>query len=134
MALGERIGSVVPAGSVIALRGGLGAGKTTFAKGIARGLGVDDEVTSPTFTVVSEYVGRLRLHHIDAYRLAGSEDFASVGAEELLADSGALCLVEWSERVADSMPADAISVELSVQPDGTRELRLAGAVLEEQLR
>jgi len=133
MALGERIGALVSGGSVIALRGGLGAGKTTFAKGVARGLGIDDEVTSPTFTVVSEYVGRLRFHHIDAYRLSGSEDFASVGAEELVADPGGLCLVEWSERVAESMPPDAIRVELSVQSDGSRELRLAGAALEELL-
>jgi len=118
----------------MALRGDLGAGKTTFAKGVARGLGVDDEVTSPTFTVVSEYAGRLRLHHIDAYRLSGVEDFASVGGEELFADSGGLCLVEWSERIAEALPPDAVSVELSVRPDGGRDLRLEGAALEELLR
>jgi tRNA threonylcarbamoyladenosine biosynthesis protein TsaE len=133
MALGERIGAIVPGGTVMALRGPLGAGKTTFAKGVALGLDIDEEVTSPTFTVVSEYVGRLRLHHIDAYRLSGSEDFASVGGEELFADSGALCIVEWSERIAESLPPDAVHVELLVQADGSRELRLDGAALERLL-
>ncbi|MDA8425271.1 MAG: tRNA (adenosine(37)-N6)-threonylcarbamoyltransferase complex ATPase subunit type 1 TsaE [Treponema sp.] len=133
-ALGERIGALAPGGTVVALRGDLGAGKTTFAKGVARGLGVDDEVTSPTFTVVSEYSGRLRLHHIDAYRLSGGEDFASVGGEELFADPDGLCLVEWSERIAEALPPDAVSVELTVRPDGSRDLRLQGAALEELLR
>ncbi len=130
MALGARLGAVVRGGTVLALKGALGAGKTTFAKGVALGLGIDEEVTSPTFTVVSEYVGRLRFHHIDAYRLSGSEDFLSVGGEELFADSGGLCIVEWSERIAESIPPDAVSVELLVQPDGSRELRLEGASLE----
>jgi tRNA threonylcarbamoyladenosine biosynthesis protein TsaE len=130
MALGERIGKAVPGGTVIALRGVLGAGKTTLAKGIARGLGVEDEVTSPTYTVISEYEGRLRLHHMDAYRLAGSEDFADSGGEDLLGDPGGLCLVEWSERVEASLPPDAAMADMNVLADGSRLLRLEAPALE----
>ena len=130
MDFGERLGAVIPGGAVIALRGGLGAGKTTFAKGLARGLGVDDEVTSPTYTIVSEYEGRLRLHHVDAYRLSGSEDFESVGGGDLLADSGGVCLIEWSERIEAVLPPDAAVAELSVEADGSRRLRLEGPGIE----
>jgi len=130
MALGERIGRAAPGGTVIALRGALGAGKTTLAKGIARGLGVEDEVTSPTYTIVSEYEGRLRLHHIDAYRLAGSEDFANSGGEDLLWDPDGLCLVEWGERVASSLPDGAALADITVLADGSRLLRLDAPSLE----
>lgn len=115
---------------MIALGGGLGAGKTVFAKGFARGLGVLDEVTSPTYTIVSEYEGRLRLHHVDAYRLAGPGDFDSVGGGDLLGDSGGVCLVEWAERVAPALPPDASAVEISVEEDGSRLMRVTGATLE----
>jgi tRNA threonylcarbamoyladenosine biosynthesis protein TsaE len=118
---------------VIAFRGGLGAGKTTMAKGVARGLGVADEVTSPTYTIVSEYEGRLRLHHIDAYRLDGPEDFAAVGGEDLLGDPGGLCLVEWSERISSALPDDAALLELRVEPDGSRVARLSSPPLEASL-
>ena len=130
IALGERIGRAAPGGTVIALRGALGAGKTTLAKGIARGLGVGDEVTSPTYTIVSEYEGRLRLHHIDAYRLAGSEDFAETGGEDLLGDPGGICLVEWGERVSRSLPEDAALADIAVLADGSRLLRLDAPSLE----
>jgi len=112
--LGERLGRRARGGTVIALRGGLGAGKTALTKGIARGLGVEDEVTSPTYTIVSEYEGRLRLHHVDAYRLSGPEDFAAIGGEELLADPGGLTVIEWSERLEEALPADAVVIELGV--------------------
>ncbi len=115
---------------MIAFRGDLGAGKTVMAKGIAKGLGIDDEVTSPTFTIISEYEGRLRLHHIDAYRLSGPEDFAELGGEDFLYDAGGLCLVEWSERIAKSLPASACEIEMEVLPDGRRRARARGVVLE----
>jgi tRNA threonylcarbamoyladenosine biosynthesis protein TsaE len=130
MALGERLGGAVPGGTVIALRGGLGAGKTTFAKGFARGLGIAEEVTSPTYTIVSEYEGRLRLHHIDAYRLSGPADFDSVGGEELLDDPGGVCLIEWSERIAPAIPERSAVAEIAIEADGRRRLRLEGELVE----
>jgi tRNA threonylcarbamoyladenosine biosynthesis protein TsaE len=115
---------------VIALRGGLGAGKTTFAKGLARGLGVTEEVTSPTYTIVSEYEGRLTLHHVDAYRLSGPEDFESAGGEELFADPDGVCLIEWSERIEGALPPRAALAEFEVTDDGSRLLRIEGESLE----
>jgi tRNA threonylcarbamoyladenosine biosynthesis protein TsaE len=104
-----------------------------MAKGLARGLGVEETVTSPTFTIVSEYEGRLRLHHIDAYRLTGPEDFWSLGGEELLADPGGVCLVEWSERIESALPDDAAIVELALPPGGGRLARVSGEALESAL-
>lgn len=101
-----------------------------MAKGIGRGLGVDDEVTSPTFTVLSEYEGRLRLHHMDAYRLTGPADFEELGGEEILADAGGLSLIEWSERIHVILPRDAESIELRVQADGSRRALIQGKSLE----
>jgi tRNA threonylcarbamoyladenosine biosynthesis protein TsaE len=124
------IGKSAPGGTVICFRGGLGAGKTTLAKGVARGLGVPDEVTSPTYTIVSEYEGRLRLHHIDAYRLNGPEDFASVGGDELVADTGAICLIEWSEGLESVLPPGAAILEIEVEEDGSRIVRLEAPLLE----
>jgi len=125
------LGFSVSGGLVIALRGGLGAGKTTFTKGFARGLGIEEEVTSPTYTIVSEYEGRLRLHHVDAYRLSGSEDFDSIGGEDLLSDSGGVCVIEWSERIEDTLPPDAVVAEFEIREDGGRLLRIEGRALEE---
>jgi len=101
-----------------------------MAKGIGRGLGIEDEVTSPTFTVLSEYEGRLRLHHMDAYRLLGPEDFAETGGEEILADPGGLSLIEWSERIGAALPSSAESIELRVQTDGSRLALVQGPILE----
>jgi tRNA threonylcarbamoyladenosine biosynthesis protein TsaE len=101
-----------------------------MAKGIGRGLGIEDEVTSPTFTVLSEYEGRLRLHHMDAYRLLGPEDFAEMGGEEILADPGGLSLIEWSERIGAALPPSTESIELRVQADGSRLALVEGRTLE----
>lgn len=133
MDLGRRLGETVEGGTVVALRGGLGAGKTTFTKGFAAGLGIDEEVTSPTYTIVSEYEGRLRLHHVDAYRLSGAEDFDSVGGEDLLSDSGGVCLIEWSERIVGALPPDAAVAAFEVQGDGSRVLTIEGPALEEHI-
>jgi ATPase, YjeE family len=131
MLLGKLVGSSIAGGTILALRGGLGAGKTTFTKGLASGLGIDEEVTSPTYTIVSEYEGRLRLHHVDAYRLSNAEDFESVGGEDLLADSGGVCVIEWSERIAAALPPETSVAEFEVLDNGDRALRLRGAALEE---
>ncbi|MDR0561116.1 MAG: tRNA (adenosine(37)-N6)-threonylcarbamoyltransferase complex ATPase subunit type 1 TsaE [Spirochaetaceae bacterium] len=122
---GEKLAERLHAGSVVALRGGLGAGKTCFAKGVARGLGVQEEVTSPTYTIVSEYEGRLPLYHIDAYRLQGDADFSNIGGEELLFGAG-VSIIEWSERLPQSIPEDAVVVEINLLEDGRRAIQIQG--------
>lgn len=101
-----------------------------IAKGLARGLGITDEVTSPTFTIISGYEGRLRLHHVDAWRLTGAEDFHEIGGEDLLSDPGAICLIEWSERLQDALPPDAEVIELLVEANGYRRALVTGPRLE----
>ena len=133
MDLGERIGRVLKKGNVVALRGGLAAGKTTLTKGIARALAVPDEVTSPTYTIISEYAGKIPLYHMDAYRLGGEEEFLSIGAEEFLYGAG-ICVVEWSERVAACMPPSAVRIELEILEDGRRRVAIDSPAVEEALR
>ena len=102
-AIGRALGKMIPAGTVIAYRGDLGAGKTAFTRGLARGLGFTDMVTSPTYTIVNEYLsGRLPLFHFDMYRLASAEDLWDIGWEDYL-DRGGVCAVEWSENVRDAL-------------------------------
>ena len=115
-------------GAVVALRGGLGSGKTCLTKGIARGLGVRETVTSPTYTIISEYAGELSLCHIDAYRLAGDDDFESTGAPELLGGDG-VAVIEWSERIPRSLPEDAIAVTIEITGPRERRIRVAGLEL-----
>ncbi len=121
------------AGTVIAFRGGLGAGKTTLTKGIARGLGVEDEVTSPTYTLVQEYLGRIPLYHVDAYRLSSASDLEEIGGRDLLAPEG-LCVLEWSENVAPALPPWTAVIEINQgsSPLG-RIFRISGEELEELL-
>ena len=130
MALGEAIGKAAQGGAIIAYRGDLGAGKTTMSKGIARGLGIDEEVTSPTYTIISEYTGRLRMVHMDAYRLGGEEDFRELGALELLGDPRNLCLVEWSERLPGAFDSETGIIDIHVEADGSRRLDVSGTWLE----
>jgi len=125
LALGHRLGQRLFAGSVVALVGQLGAGKTHLARSIAEGLGVADSrvVTSPTFVLIQEYAGRLPIYHFDAYRLAGDEPFADLGAEEYLEGDG-VCLIEWADRVPGSLPADHLRVELTVTGPTSRRAEL----------
>ena len=110
--LGCRLGRVLGPGTVIAYTGDLGAGKTAFTRGLARGLDIPDRVTSPTFTIVNEYEGgRLPLFHFDMYRLGSSEELFDIGWEDYLARGG-VCAVEWSENVEDALDDDAIRVEI----------------------
>ena len=102
-ALGERLAARLTGGEVIAYTGDLGAGKTAFTRGLARGLGITDRVTSPTFTIVNEYEGgRLPLFHVDMYRLSSSDELYDIGWEDYLARGG-VCAVEWSEIVSDAL-------------------------------
>ena len=111
--LGRRLGEKLTPGVVVAYTGDLGAGKTAFTRGLARGLGIPDRVTSPTFTIVNEYEGgRLPLFHFDMYRLRSSEDLFDIGWEDYL-ERGGVCVVEWSENVADALPSDAIIVSIA---------------------
>ena len=111
-AVGEQLGRRLPAGSVVAYRGGLGMGKTAFTRGLARGLACQDRVTSPTFTIVNEYEGRLPLFHFDMYRLEGSDALFDIGWEDYL-DRGGVCAVEWSENVSDALPEDTVYVTIA---------------------
>ncbi len=123
ISLGSFIGSKLRPGDVLAMRGTLAAGKTTMTKGIARGLGIGESVTSPTFTLISEYYGRLPLYHMDVYRLDAVEDFENLGVEEMLYGDG-VCVVEWSEKVSAALPSESIVIELSANDDGSRDIRV----------
>ena len=110
--LGRRLGETAEPGMVIAFTGDLGAGKTAFTRGLARGLGIRDRVTSPTFTIVNEYEGgRLPLFHFDMYRLASADELFDIGWEDYLARGG-VCAVEWSENVAEAMDESTIRVDI----------------------
>ena len=123
--LGRKIGARLKAGDVLALTGPLAAGKTTLTKGLAQALGVSETITSPTFCLVSEYEGgRLPLYHFDVYRLEGAEDFANIGAEELLYGSG-VCVVEWSEKVRTELPSSTIFLTISIESDGSRTVTIS---------
>lgn len=121
---GERLGALLQPGDVIALRGPLGAGKTCFAQGVGRGLGVDPalSVTSPTFTLVGEYPARIPLRHADFYRIESEERLFEIGFDDLLDGHGVL-LVEWAERWPHALPKDRLEIEIAPLDDGARELR-----------
>ena len=124
-AVGAGLGKVLTPGSIIAYRGDLGAGKTAFTRGLARGLGADEQVTSPTYTIVNEYLsGRIPLFHFDMYRLLSSDDLWDIGWEDYL-DRGGVCAVEWSENVEDAME-NAIFVSIEKTGDETRRITIEG--------
>ena len=124
-ALGAKLGALLPAGTVIAYRGDLGAGKTAFTRGLARGLGSTELVTSPTYTIVNEYLGgRMPLFHFDMYRLASSDDLWDIGWEDYL-DRNGVCAVEWSENVEDAME-DPIVITIEKLGEDSRRIRLEG--------
>lgn len=111
-AVGEALAKTLRPGTVLAFRGDLGAGKTAFTRGLGRGLGCTERVTSPTYTIVNEYTsGRLPLFHFDMYRLRSSEDLFDIGWEDYL-ERGGVCAVEWSENVAEALPEDTVWVDL----------------------
>ena len=125
--VGAALSKVLSPGTVIAYRGDLGAGKTAFTRGLARGLGVADPVTSPTYTIVNEYLGgRMPLFHFDMYRLHSSDDLWDIGWEDYL-ERGGICAVEWSENVADAME-DAITVTIEKLGEESRRITIEGGV------
>ena len=127
--LGQRLGETLSGGEIIAYQGGLGAGKTAFTRGLARGLGISMRVTSPTYTIVNEYTGgRLPLFHFDMYRLASAEELFDIGWEDYLARDG-VCAVEWSENVQEAMQG-AITVRMEKRSETTRCIRIEGSALD----
>lgn len=126
-ALGASLARVLHPGQVLAFRGGLGMGKTAFTRGLARGLGVTEPVTSPTYTIVNEYLGgRMPLFHFDMYRLHGADDLFDIGWEDYL-ERGGVCVVEWSENVADALE-HPVTVTICPGPDGadSRKITVEG--------
>ncbi len=114
--IGEALGKRLCPGTVLAFRGDLGMGKTAFIRGLARGLGCTGRVTSPTFTIVNEYEGKIPLFHFDMYRLPDSDALFDIGWEDYLGRGG-VCAVEWSERVSDALPEDTVWVSIARRPE-----------------
>ena len=100
-----------------------------MCRGIARGLGVAEPITSPTYTLINEYEGTLPFYHFDAYRLSSADEFQQLDSDRYFYDDG-VCAVEWSERVADALPDDAIIVDIEPEPDGSRRVSITGAAME----
>ena len=123
-ALGQKIGRFLRRGDILAMRGPLAAGKTTLTKGIARSLGIRDEITSPTFCLISEYAGKMPLYHMDVYRLDGAEDFINLGTDDMLYGEG-VCVIEWSEKIMSELPDTAILLDISVNGDGSRTVLIS---------
>ena len=124
---GEEVAKSLRGGDVLAFTGSLGMGKTAFTRGLARGLGCRGRVTSPTFTIVNEYDGKIPLFHFDMYRLGSSDELFDIGWDDYLARGG-VCAVEWSERVSDALPDDTIYVDIARGEEGenTRTITVTG--------
>jgi len=123
--VGAKLAKQLNPGAVIAYRGDLGAGKTAFTRGLARGLGIADAVTSPTYTIVNEYLsGRMPLFHFDMYRLRSADELFDIGWEDYL-ERGGVCAVEWSENVADALE-NPITVTIERTGEQSRKITVTG--------
>ncbi|MBR7081085.1 MAG: tRNA (adenosine(37)-N6)-threonylcarbamoyltransferase complex ATPase subunit type 1 TsaE [Oscillospiraceae bacterium] len=118
---GEKLAEILRAGDVVAFYGELGAGKTAFIRGMARGLGLTARVSSPTFTIVNEYLGKIPLFHFDMYRLKDADELFEIGWEDYL-ERGGVCAVEWSENAAGAFPLETISVRIEKTAENGREI------------
>lgn len=121
--LGEKIGSIVNFGLVLALTGNLGSGKTSFVQGLARGLNVPENyyITSPSFTLINEYPGRHRLYHVDLYRIEDSTDLDDIGLYDIL-DTKGIVAVEWADRLASGLLTEYVAVEFEMSSRGSRNI------------
>ena len=128
-AAGAAFAETLPDGAVVALYGDLGAGKTAFVRGMARGMGIDARVSSPTFTIVNEYPGKRELYHFDMYRLSSSEELFDIGWEDYL-NRGGVCAVEWSENVSDAFEGDEITVRIEKLSADERRIEIGEAETE----
>lgn len=128
--LAARLAELVAGGDLIVLAGDLGAGKTAFAQGFGLGLGIDDQITSPTFTLARQYEGRLRMHHLDVYRFDATAEVHDVGLAELLDDDEAVTLIEWGDAIMPTLPADLLEIRITLgdeDDDREFELRIVGS-------
>lgn len=125
-AVGQALAKQLSAGDIVAMYGDLGAGKTAFVRGMARGLDSRDPVSSPTFTIVNEYSGRLRLYHFDAYRLASSDELYDIGWDDYIG-SGGVCVVEWSENISDIYDGTQTSVKIERISETGRKITIERA-------
>jgi tRNA threonylcarbamoyladenosine biosynthesis protein TsaE len=123
-AIGRALGHAAPPGTVLALTGELGAGKTQLAKGVAEGLGITTVVNSPTFVLMNEHVGRLRMYHVDAYRLTDPEEAAESGLLDEREVTG-LTVIEWADRLEGWLPPDRLDIRLEADPVGPDRRRIA---------
>lgn len=123
IALGYKIGKKLKKGDIIAMQGTLAAGKTTITKGIAQALEISEEITSPTFCLISEYYGKMPLYHMDVYRLDGTEDFINLGVDDMLYGDG-VCIIEWSEKIMDELPKNTIILRILPQDDNSRKIEI----------
>lgn len=105
------------------MQGTLAAGKTTITKGIAAALGITETVTSPTFTLISEYEGKMPLYHMDVYRLDSTEDFINLGTDDMIYGKG-ISVIEWSEKIMEELPSSTIIIKLEAQQDGSRRITI----------
>ncbi|MDY5564995.1 MAG: tRNA (adenosine(37)-N6)-threonylcarbamoyltransferase complex ATPase subunit type 1 TsaE [Candidatus Limivicinus sp.] len=126
--MGQKLAEKLPGGSVVAMYGDLGAGKTAFVRGMAKGMGLSCRVSSPTFTIVNEYLGERELIHFDMYRLSSADELFDIGWEDYLS-RGAVCAVEWSENVQDAFFGDEVVVRIEKLNDTDRKITIEGAEL-----
>ena len=125
-AVGEQFGRTVKDGTVVAMYGDLGAGKTAYVRGMSRGMGITERVSSPTFTIVNEYLGDRTLIHFDMYRLGSADELFDIGWEDYIA-RGAVCAVEWSENVEEAFYGDEIILTIEKTSDTSRKITIEGA-------
>ena len=121
--IGEKLGRLLKPNDVIALNGDLGAGKTLMTKSIAKSMGIEEYITSPTFTIVQEYEGTLPLYHFDVYRIADEEEMYYIGFEEYLSKKG-VCIIEWASLIPNILPKDRLEIELSYAGDSGRNMKI----------
>ncbi|MDR5659808.1 tRNA (adenosine(37)-N6)-threonylcarbamoyltransferase complex ATPase subunit type 1 TsaE [Serpentinicella sp. ANB-PHB4] len=119
--IAKKLGQLLSAGDILCLQGDLGAGKTTFTQSLAKGLEVEDHVTSPTFTIVQEYEGRLPLYHFDVYRIGDPLEMESIGYEEYFFGQG-VCVIEWAYLIEEILPEDRLWIEMKYVDENKREI------------